>query len=81
MPDRMAGCLGAFQGVRQRVLNFVDWTQIFIDRPDLAPPGYAESVQAGHDRSQRRYEEKGRKRAKDAKSKRGKFPGLKYATS
>ena len=70
--------LGPLQGVCQRVLNFVDWTQIFINRPDLAPPGYAEAVEAGHQRSQQRYAEKGRKRAKGDKSKRGRFPGMKH---
>jgi hypothetical protein len=70
--------LGPLQGDCERLLNFVDWTQIFIKRPDLAPPGYAEAVEAGHQRSQQRYEEKGKKRAKGSKGKRGKFPGMKH---
>ena len=60
----------------------LDWGEIFRKRPDLAPPGYAEAVQAGQEKSRQRYEEIGRKRAgKSGKSKRGRFPGLKHGSN
>jgi len=57
----------------------LDWAEIFRKRPELAPPGYAEAVQAGQERSKERYERLGKKRAgTSGKSKTGRFPGLKH---
>ena len=57
----------------------LDWGEIFRQRPDLAPPGFEEAVQAGQDRSKERYERLGKRRAgKSGKSKPGRFPGLKH---
>jgi len=57
----------------------LDWAEIFRKRPELAPPGYADAVQAGQERSKERYERLGKKRAgKSGKSKTGRFPGLKH---
>ena len=57
----------------------LDWAEIFRKRSDLAPPGYAEAVQAGKERSKERYERLGKKRAgTSSKSKTGRFPGLKH---
>jgi len=60
-------------------LTELDWGEIFCKRPDLAPPGYAEAVEAGKTRSKERYERLGKKRAgTSSKSKTGRFPGLKH---
>jgi len=60
-------------------LTDLDWNEIFRKRPDLAPPGYAEAVEAGKIRSKERYERIGKKRAgTSGKGKAGKFPGLKH---
>ena len=71
--------MGHLQGGARTVLSDLSWSEIFKKRPDLAPPGYEEAVQAGQNRSKERYERIGQKRAgKSGKSKRGKFPGLKH---
>lgn len=60
-------------------MSELEWGEIFRERPDLAPPGYAEAVQAGKERSKERYERIGKKRAgTGSKSKTGRFPGLKH---
>ena len=42
----------------------LDWSEIFRQRPDLAPPGYEEAIEAAREATERRYEQNGRKRAK-----------------
>jgi len=60
-------------------LTELDWDEIFCRRPDLAPPGFKEAVEAGQNRSKERYERLGKKRAgTSSKSKTGRFPGLKH---
>jgi len=57
----------------------LDWAEIFRKRPELAPPGYADALKAGQERSKERYERLGKKRAgKSGKSKTGRIPGLKH---
>lgn len=57
----------------------MDWAEIFLKRPDLAPPGYEEAVAKAKVASQQRYERVGKRRAgKSGKSKPGKFPSLKH---
>lgn len=82
MPDGMGGCLGCVQADGTAVLSDLDWGAIFERRPDLAPPGYEETVQQAHEDSERRYERLGRKRAGGSgRSKGGKFPGLKHGAT
>jgi len=62
-------------------LNDLDWAEIFRRRPDLDPPGYAEAAREGRERSVKRYESQGKRRAgKSGKSKPGRFPSLKHGT-
>ncbi len=71
--------LGRLQADQRTVLSELNWAEIFERCPHLAPPGYAEAVQAGQERSKERYERLGKKRAgKGGKSKPGRFPGLKH---
>ena len=67
MPWRLGRCLGRVQA---RNLPFLmpnlDWSEIFRQRPDLAPPGYEEAIGAAREATERRYEQNGRKRAKGA---------------
>jgi len=44
----------------------LDWSEIFRQRPDLAPPGYEEAIEAAREATEQRYERNGRKRAKGA---------------
>ena len=79
MPDGMGRGLGRIQDYGAAVLNDLDWSAIFEERPDLAPPRYKEAVMLALQDSERRYEKLGRKRAgKSGRSKGGQFPGLKH---
>ena len=79
MPNGMGGRVGRVQADGAAVLGDLDWTAIFQQRPDLAPPGYEEAVTLAVQDSERRYERLGRRRAgKSGRSKGGQFPGLKH---
>lgn len=79
MPWGVGRCLGCLQAGERTVLSDLDWEEIFRKRPDLAPPGYEQAVDAGRQLSRERYERQGKRRAgKSGKSKPGKFPGLKH---
>ena len=79
MPYGMGGRVGRVQADGAAVLAELDWTAIFQQRPDLAPPGYEEAVTLAVQDSERRYERLGRRRAgKSGRSKGGQFPGLKH---
>ena len=73
--------MGQFQADPGALLTDLDWGDIFRKRPDLDPPGYGEAVERGKERSGRRYEQQGKRRAgKGGKSKPVRFPSLKHGT-
>jgi hypothetical protein len=76
MPDGMGGRVGRLQADGAAVLAELDWTAIFQQRPDLAPPGYEAAVTLALQDSERRYERLGRRRAgKSGRSKGASFQG------